>query len=115
MASVIKYNCPCFKCNLKPCTLRTIQDHFKQNLAHIEHLRTTGAQQDLVDFVEGCQYNLSLLIQTWKVSSLLCDLLINYLLICFDLADASMGLSSPQHRMSDGDPMAVDDDADDGE
>lgn len=59
--------------------------------------------------------NLSLLIQTWMVSSLLHDLLINYLLICFDLADAPMGLSSPQHRMSDGDPMAIDDDADDGE
>ena len=44
-------------------------------------------------------------------SSLLCDLLISYLLICFDLADAPMGLLSPDHVMGDGDAMVLADDA----
>ena len=47
---------------MKPRTLRTIQDHLRKNLAHLEHLRATGAHQDLVDFVEGCQYKITDLI-----------------------------------------------------
>ena len=54
-----RYNCPCFKCNLRPRTQRTIQDHLKKNLEHLKHLRATGAHQDLVDFVEGCQYRIT--------------------------------------------------------
>ena len=56
MDSVPKYICPCFQCssNDKRRVKRTILDHFKDNLAHLNNLRASGEHLDALAFVENC-------------------------------------------------------------
>lgn len=69
MAPITKYLCPCFKCNLKKeFAKRTIQNHFKHNQSHLGHLKASGADQSLVDFVQDCQYKIIQLLSNLKES-----------------------------------------------
>src|SRR5258708_20628846 len=53
MAPLTKYLFPCFKCNSrKELVKRPILAHFKQNLDYLSHLRTSGAHQDTISFVQ---------------------------------------------------------------
>ncbi|KAN0140205.1 hypothetical protein V8E53_002101 [Lactarius tabidus] len=53
MAPVPKYLCPHFKCKSekKERVKRTILTHFKDNLDHLNNLRTSGAHQDTLSFL----------------------------------------------------------------
>ena len=120
MAPVTKYLCPCFKCSSKKeLTERTIKIHLKENLAHLNHLRASGTHQSSVDFVQNCYNQVSQLLNSlarWsgypnpdsECPHILC---FNYLLICLDLADASVAPPSFLEGGSrDNDAMMVDDD-----
>ena len=49
-----KYKCPCFKCcSVKDKSRRTIRIHFKENLAHLSKLRSSGGDLDTLEFVEN--------------------------------------------------------------
>jgi hypothetical protein len=50
-----KYTCPCFRCHSsRDLTRKTIFAHFKLNQQHLDHLLSSEANQDTVDFVQGC-------------------------------------------------------------
>ena len=59
-----KHHCPCYKCKSsgRKLALRTIRIHFKNNQAHLDHLRASGAQRDDVNFVQDCQDQISQLL-----------------------------------------------------
>ena len=66
MAATV-YNCSCYKCNLEkqPITKRTIQDHWRKSVTHLEDLRASGSCQDIEDYVkyvEYCHYQTSVLL-----------------------------------------------------
>jgi hypothetical protein len=105
MAPLTKHIYPCFRCNSrKQLAKRTIQSHLRENLDHLDHLRASGAHQDTVDFVQGCHYKITQLLDDpaeesrssgqsgspYPDSVYLLFYAFNYLLICLDLADAHM-------------------------
>jgi hypothetical protein len=54
-----KYTCYCFKCNSrKEVTRKTLYSHLRQNQEHLDHLLESGADQDTVDFVQQCNYQM---------------------------------------------------------
>ena len=60
-----KYTCYCFKCNAtKGVNRKTLNNHFKQNLQHLDHLMVSGADLDTLAFVEECHYQMLELFNT---------------------------------------------------
>lgn len=125
MALFRKYKCPCFKCpSKKDVSKRTIRIHFKENLAHLNNLRASGANLDTLEFVENCHYELIQLLSSLADESQatrppaspdldgesLFFYAFNHILICFDLADPPIDPPSFSEGVSrDEDAMMVDD------
>ena len=95
-----KYPCPCFICKSgTSITEKTLLSHLKRNQSHLDKLKTSGAHQGTIKPVEDCNYNLMTLTSSLARGShagqsyphgehLISYNTIDYLLICFDLADA---------------------------
>ena len=120
-----KYKCPCFKCcSVKDKSRRTIRIHFKENLAHLSKLRSSGGDLDTLEFVENCHYELTQLLSSLAEDSQatrppvspypdgksLVFNVFNHILIGFDLADAPIDPPPFSGGVSrDEDAMIVDD------
>lgn len=87
---------------MKEVSRRTIRIHFKENLAHLSNLRSSGGNLDTLEFVENCHYELTQLLSSLAEDSQatrppaspypdgesLVFNAFNHILIGFDLANA---------------------------
>ena len=98
-----KYLCPCFMCKSGAyLTKKTLKIHLKRNQKHLAQLKASGAHQDTIKLVTNCDYELAALLSSLGKGShagqsgssyphgkhLISYNTRDYLLICFDLADA---------------------------
>ena len=111
-----KYYCPCFQCENRSTyiTQKTLKGHFKKSQARVTHLKATGAPEKKVKHAEACLYKLTELLGKLEGSHarlpgqsgssdphgkhLISYNPRDYLLICFDLADAPVA----SHPFSEG-------------
>ena len=96
-----KYLCPCFLCKSGAyITIKILKSHFTRNQNHLAQLKASGAHQDTIKLVTDCDYELATLLSSLTKGShagqsgssypqhLISYNTRDYLLICFDLADA---------------------------
>jgi hypothetical protein len=124
-----KYYFPCFKCKSeREVNRKTLHKHFRLNQDHLAHLRASGANQDTVNSVQGCHYLMMEMVNelggpsrgpyssrqsgpTDSVGEHLISYDFNHLLICLDLADASIAPPPfSEGELAVNDAMMVDDD-----